>query len=197
MSRNFKPMPNVDAGDCEIRAKVGTQWRMVYVANKGDAVSAYVLRVPRKSVKRQRKGHEDIDPAASRYQSIREQGMNQTGTLIRRKQRQCFLDMGLPPDEAAVRALRADLMGRLRLCWWKPEAGRNSRLPGDSASRSRAFPIWCAAKGANSAWTCSLLWPHALGLCSNCRWRKLRPSAYWARITFPDQRRGKRIRKPV
>ena len=108
MPRNFKPMPNVDAGACEIRAKVGTQWRMIYVANKGDAVSAYVLRAPRKSVKRQRKGHEDIDPAASRYQSIREQGMNQTGTLIRRKQRQCLPGHGL----AARRSGRASLARR-------------------------------------------------------------------------------------
>jgi len=38
MPRDFKPKPTVGAGAYEIRVKVGTQWRVIYVANRPDAV---------------------------------------------------------------------------------------------------------------------------------------------------------------
>ena len=60
---DFKPMPAVGAGAYEVRIKIGTQWRVIYVANRGDAV--YVLHAFQK--KTQKTARRDIDLAASRY----------------------------------------------------------------------------------------------------------------------------------
>jgi hypothetical protein len=65
-----------------------------------------------------------------------------------------FLDLGFPPEEATILAMRADLMARLRLLieehgWTQTEAAERLR------SGSRASPIWCAASGISSAWTYS------------------------------------------
>ena len=35
MPGDFKPMPTVGAGAYEVRIKVGTQWRVIYVASRG------------------------------------------------------------------------------------------------------------------------------------------------------------------
>lgn len=66
MPRDFKPMPTVGAGACEIRVKVGTQWRVIYVANRADAV--YVLHCFQKTSRKTAKP--DIDLAARRYKLI-------------------------------------------------------------------------------------------------------------------------------
>lgn len=66
MPSDFKPMPTVGAGAYEVRIKVGTQWRVVYVANRGDAV--YVLHAFQKTT--QKTAKTDIDLAAKRYQLI-------------------------------------------------------------------------------------------------------------------------------
>ena len=63
MPRDFKPMPTVGAGAYEIRVKVGTQWRVIYVANRADAV--YVLHCFQKTSQKTPKP--DIDLAARRY----------------------------------------------------------------------------------------------------------------------------------
>lgn len=41
MPSDFKPMPTVGAGAYEVRVKIGTQWRVIYVATKGDAVYVF------------------------------------------------------------------------------------------------------------------------------------------------------------
>ena len=35
MPGDFKPMPTVGAGAYEVRIKIGTQWRVIYVASRG------------------------------------------------------------------------------------------------------------------------------------------------------------------
>ena len=66
MPRDFKPMPTVGEGAYEIRVKVGTQWRVIYVANRADAV--YVLHCFQKTS--QKTAKPDIDLAARRYKLI-------------------------------------------------------------------------------------------------------------------------------
>lgn len=68
MPRDFKPMLNVGAGAYEIRIKIGTQWRVIYVANRSDAV--YVLHAFQKTS--QKTAKKDIDLAADRYRQIKE-----------------------------------------------------------------------------------------------------------------------------
>ena len=64
-----------------------------------------------------------------------------------------FIDLGFPPDEAAVLAMRSRLMCELEILiaenkWTQAEAAQ--RLGIDN----HAFPIWCAASGKSSAWIC-------------------------------------------
>lgn len=66
MPRDFKPMPTVGAGAYEVRIKVGTQWRVIYVANRGDAV--YVLHAFQKTT--QKTTLHDVELAAKRYKLI-------------------------------------------------------------------------------------------------------------------------------
>jgi phage-related protein len=66
MPSDFKPMPTVGAGVYELRIKVGTQWRVIYVANRGDAV--YVLHAFQKTTPKTAK--HDIGLAAGRYKQI-------------------------------------------------------------------------------------------------------------------------------
>lgn len=66
MPGDFKPMPTVGAGAYEVRIKIGTQWRVIYVASKGDAV--YVLHAFQKTT--QKTAKHDIDLAARRYKLI-------------------------------------------------------------------------------------------------------------------------------
>ena len=66
MPSDFKPMPTVGAGAYEVRIKVGTQWRVIYVANRGDAV--YVLHAFQKTT--QKTAKPDIDLAATPYKQI-------------------------------------------------------------------------------------------------------------------------------
>jgi phage-related protein len=66
MPRDFKPMPTVGSGAYEVRIKVGTQWRVIYVANRGNTV--YVLHAFQKTT--QKTAKRDIDLAASRYQQM-------------------------------------------------------------------------------------------------------------------------------
>jgi phage-related protein len=68
MPSDFKPMPTVGAGAYEVRIKVGTQWRVIYVANRGNAV--YVLHAFQKTT--QKTAKRDIDLAAYRYKQIGE-----------------------------------------------------------------------------------------------------------------------------
>jgi len=66
MPLDFKPKPTVGAGAYEIRVKVGTQWRVIYVANRTDAVC--VLNCFQKTS--QMTAKPDIDLAARRYKLI-------------------------------------------------------------------------------------------------------------------------------
>ncbi len=68
MPSDFKPMLTVGAGAYEVRIKVGTQWRVIYVANRGNAV--YVLHAFQKTT--QKTAKRDIDLAAYRYKQIGE-----------------------------------------------------------------------------------------------------------------------------
>lgn len=108
MPRDFKTMLSVGAGAYEIRIKIGTQWRVIYVANRENAI--YVLHAFQKtSQKRHRSGSR---PLPANYGVG---AMSKTTQTITESSGNVFLDMGFPPGEAAVLALRADLMGRLRL----------------------------------------------------------------------------------
>lgn len=66
MQSDFKPLPTVGAGAYEMRIKVGTQWRVIYVAGRGDAV--YVRHVFQKTT--QKTAKHDVALAAGRYKQI-------------------------------------------------------------------------------------------------------------------------------
>ena len=66
MPSDFKPMPTVGAGAYEVRIKVQSQWRVIYVAKHEDAV--YVLHCFHKTTAKTPKA--DIDLAAKRYKLI-------------------------------------------------------------------------------------------------------------------------------
>ena len=68
MPRDFKPMHAIGAGAYEIRIRIGTQWRVIYVASKGNAV--YVLHAFQKTTQKTEK--KDVDLAARRYKQIEE-----------------------------------------------------------------------------------------------------------------------------
>jgi phage-related protein len=66
MPSDFKPMPTVGAGAYEIRIKVQSQWRVIYVAKHSDAV--YVLHCFHKTTPKT--AQPDIALAAKRYKLI-------------------------------------------------------------------------------------------------------------------------------
>lgn len=66
---DWKPMPSVGAGACEIRVRDATgAWRLIYVARFRDAV--YVLHAFQK--KSQKTARADIDVAKHRYRVARD-----------------------------------------------------------------------------------------------------------------------------
>lgn len=66
---DWKPMPGVGAGACEIRVRDATgAWRLIYVARFHDAV--YVLHAFQK--KSQKTARADIDLAKGRYRVARD-----------------------------------------------------------------------------------------------------------------------------
>jgi predicted XRE-type DNA-binding protein len=86
--------------------------------------------------------------------------MHNDDMRITRSSGNVFLDLGFPPEEAAILAMRAELMARLRLLieergWTQTEAAERLRIG------SRASPIRCAASGTSSVWTCSSRSPPA------------------------------------
>ncbi len=67
MPGDFKPMPTVGAGACEIRVRDASgAYRVIYVARLADAI--YVLHAFRKKTRKTAKT--DLDLAAHRYQLI-------------------------------------------------------------------------------------------------------------------------------
>lgn len=69
MPSDFKPMPTVGIGAYEIRIKVGTHWRVIYVAKQDAAI--YVLHAFQKTT--QKTAKKDIDLAAARYKQMKGQ----------------------------------------------------------------------------------------------------------------------------
>lgn len=72
---------------------------------------------------------------------------------ITRSSGNVFADLGFPPEEAVILAMRADMMAQLRLTIEKRN-GRRPRRPRHWESASHASPTSCAANGTNSASTC-------------------------------------------
>jgi phage-related protein len=66
MPADFKPMPTVGAGAYEIRIKVGGEWRVIFVANRAEAI--YVLHCRQK--KTPKTSQPDVDLAIKRYKLI-------------------------------------------------------------------------------------------------------------------------------
>ena len=66
MPADFKPMPTVGAGAYEIRIKVGGEWRVIFVANRAEAI--YVLHCFQK--KTPKTSQPDVDLAIKRYKLI-------------------------------------------------------------------------------------------------------------------------------
>lgn len=66
MPRDFKPMVNVGRGVYEIRVHVLSEWRVLYVARRDDAV--YVLHAFQKTMAKTAKP--DIDMAKRRYKQL-------------------------------------------------------------------------------------------------------------------------------
>lgn len=66
MPSDFKPMLSVGAGAFEVRIKVFGEWRVIFVAKRGDAI--YVLHCFHKTTPKTAKA--DIDLAAKRYKLI-------------------------------------------------------------------------------------------------------------------------------
>ncbi|MBK6651935.1 MAG: type II toxin-antitoxin system RelE/ParE family toxin [Betaproteobacteria bacterium] len=108
MPSDFKPMPTVGVGAYEIRIKLQGQWRVIYVAKKADAV--YVLHCFHKTTQKTAKADIELPlPAQTDWRLM----MDADNTTV--SSGNVFTDLGFAPGEAAVLALRADLMGRLRL----------------------------------------------------------------------------------
>lgn len=108
MPSDFKPMLNVGSGAYEIRLHVLGEWRVIYVAKLEDAI--YVLHAFQKKTQKTRR--EDIELAARRYQQIG--GCIMDKEPIIESSGNVFADLGFPPEEAALLAMRAELMARLR-----------------------------------------------------------------------------------
>ncbi|MDD3883586.1 MAG: type II toxin-antitoxin system RelE/ParE family toxin [Gallionella sp.] len=66
MPSDFKPMMSVGSGVYEIRVHILGEWRVLYVAKRGDAV--YVLHAFQK--KTQKTSQSDLDLARRRYKLI-------------------------------------------------------------------------------------------------------------------------------
>jgi len=66
MPSDFKPMMSVGSGVYEIRVHILGEWRVLYVAKRGDAV--YVLHAFQK--KTQKTSQADLDLARRRYKLI-------------------------------------------------------------------------------------------------------------------------------
>ena len=66
MPSDFKLMPEVGVGTYEIRVRTGTEWRVMYVANRAEFI--YVLHCFQK--KTQQTSRKDIDLAKRRYKRI-------------------------------------------------------------------------------------------------------------------------------
>ena len=81
MPSDFKPMPTVGPGAHEVRIKVGTQWRVFYVASRGDAV--YVLHAFQKKSKTGISTPQpDVDLIKQRYQAAQELAQHDPGNRI-------------------------------------------------------------------------------------------------------------------
>ena len=65
--RDWKPMRSVGVGAIEIRVRVGSEFRLIYVARFPDAI--YVLHVFQK--KSQKTSHFDVALARARYAAVR------------------------------------------------------------------------------------------------------------------------------
>ena len=63
---HYRPMPEVAPGVCEIKINIGTAWRVMYVANRREAV--YVLHCFQKKTPQTSK--KDKDLAKRRYKAI-------------------------------------------------------------------------------------------------------------------------------
>ena len=63
---HYRPMKDMPPGVCEIRINIGTAWRVMYVANRKEAI--YVLHCFQKKTERTSK--KDIDLAVRRYKQI-------------------------------------------------------------------------------------------------------------------------------
>jgi phage-related protein len=68
MPSDFKPMPTIGAGAYEIRIMISGQWRVIYVANRADAI--YVLHCFQK--KTPKTPQADLDLSIKRYKLIGE-----------------------------------------------------------------------------------------------------------------------------
>ena len=63
---HYRPMKDMPQGVCEIKIDIGTAWRVMYVANRKEAV--YVLHCFQKKTRQTSK--KDIDLAKRRYKAI-------------------------------------------------------------------------------------------------------------------------------
>ena len=66
MPSDFKPMPTVGLGAYEIRIKISGQWRVIYVANRSEAI--YVLHCFQK--KTPKTPQAELDLSIKRYKLI-------------------------------------------------------------------------------------------------------------------------------
>lgn len=104
---NWKPIHVVGSGAKEIRIQILGEWRVIYVAKFRDAV--YVLHAFQK--KSQKTSQRDINLARLRYQQIEVWFMKEN---ITESSGNVFVDLGYPPEEAAILQMRSDLMADLR-----------------------------------------------------------------------------------
>ena len=104
--RDWKPFSSVGSGVREIRIHVLGEWRVIYVASLGDSV--YVLHCF------QKKSQNDEARCRTRAPALQINRWSQMSRRVTKSSGNVFLDLGFPPEEAAVLKLRSDLMGDLR-----------------------------------------------------------------------------------
>jgi len=104
---DWKPVANIGRGVKEIRIYVLGEWRIIYVAKFEDAV--YVLHSFQK--KTQETSQHDIELARSDSNKLEGNTMKES---IVKSSGNIFLELGFPPEEAAILQMRSEIMVDLR-----------------------------------------------------------------------------------
>ena len=111
MPSDWKPMLNVGLGAYEIRVHVLGEWRVIYVANSPMQFMCYMP-----SRRRHNRHAKKISSWQRPLQATQgECKMKKEKFKVTESCGNVFIDLGFSPEEATILAMRAQLMGELRI----------------------------------------------------------------------------------